>query len=251
MIDLSIEETANEFLTPGNDYNFCVRVWNIDSKIYVNRLNAIGFSGMKNVLDAGFGLGQWTLAIASVNDNVEGIEFDENRYNFVTNLFTKQGFNNISLKLGSVEQLPYEDNSFDGIFSYSVILCTDYKKTLEEFYRVLKPGGILYFNTNGLGWYLFNLLKGHNDSADFSSHKMSINAIEASLKYFATGEVTPEACLITPNYVILQDISKIGFENVKFGPEGTLDFHKKNPVSFFKGEYEGHEGVTEYVVQKK
>ena len=49
---------------------------------------------------------------------------------------------------GSALDLPYEDNSFDAIFSHHVIEHVgDHEKHLQEAARVLKPGGAFYVGT--------------------------------------------------------------------------------------------------------
>lgn len=46
--------------------------------------------------------------------------------------------------LGSIEKLPYKDSTFDFIYCFSVIQLIDNDRAIiEEFYRVLKPGGKL------------------------------------------------------------------------------------------------------------
>ena len=46
--------------------------------------------------------------------------------------------------LGSIDKLPYKDNTFDFIYCFSVIqFIDDDRAVIEEFYRVLKPGGKL------------------------------------------------------------------------------------------------------------
>jgi ubiquinone/menaquinone biosynthesis C-methylase UbiE/uncharacterized protein YbaR (Trm112 family) len=47
----------------------------------------------------------------------------------------------IQLQLGNAEQLPYQDNSFDGVFHLGGInFFSDQKKAIEELIRVAKPG---------------------------------------------------------------------------------------------------------------
>lgn len=47
----------------------------------------------------------------------------------------------IQLQLGNAEQLPYQDNSFDGVFHVGGInFFNDKKKAIEEMIRVAKPG---------------------------------------------------------------------------------------------------------------
>ncbi|WEG14280.1 class I SAM-dependent methyltransferase [Pullulanibacillus sp. KACC 23026] len=50
----------------------------------------------------------------------------------------------VHLVQGDVQQLPFEERSFDAIFAESVTVFTDYKRTLKEYARVLKSGGVLY-----------------------------------------------------------------------------------------------------------
>ena len=51
---------------------------------------------------------------------------------------------NISFIEGDAENLPFESNSIDCLtISYGFRNISNYEKALEEFYRVLKPGGIL------------------------------------------------------------------------------------------------------------
>lgn len=54
---------------------------------------------------------------------------------------------NIELINGLAEDLPFEENSFDMVSSYAFIHhVKDYKKVLEEAYRVLKKDGIYYID---------------------------------------------------------------------------------------------------------
>ena len=53
-----------------NDADFFKRVWNTNIEIYSNRLKAIGFENQEKVLDAGFGMGQWIIALSELNTNV-------------------------------------------------------------------------------------------------------------------------------------------------------------------------------------
>ena len=51
---------------------------------------------------------------------------------------------------GDAEELPFADDSFDMLFSnLTVQWSMDLEKTFNEFRRVLKPGGVLFFTTLG------------------------------------------------------------------------------------------------------
>ena len=53
----------------------------------------------------------------------------------------------VELKIGNAEDLPYENESIDHVNCQGVIHHTpNTKKCIEEFYRVLKPGGTLCFS---------------------------------------------------------------------------------------------------------
>ncbi|HMO18890.1 MAG TPA: class I SAM-dependent methyltransferase [Oligoflexia bacterium] len=235
----------------GNDADFAKRVWSTDPEIYLNRLKAINFNNFDKVLDAGCGVGQWTLALSKLNKSIEAIEYCPNRFSFCKNLVTELNFKNVNFTEGSIESLPFDDAHFDAIFCYSVIFLTDFKKALKEFSRVLKVGGTLYLNANGLGWYLYNLIVGHNDTGNFNSKKMAIESISNSINYYALGKVNPGNSLIMPKQVTIHHLKEVGFVVNKIGPEGTISFSDIIPKSFFKGEYFDDEGVYELVATKQ
>ncbi|MED4203958.1 class I SAM-dependent methyltransferase [Neobacillus mesonae] len=52
----------------------------------------------------------------------------------------------IQLIQGSVEEIPFQDNTFDMVLCESVLAFVNKPKALKEYYRVLKPGGRLIAN---------------------------------------------------------------------------------------------------------
>lgn len=118
---------------------------------YTNRLKRLAFSG-KRVLDAGCGMGQYSIALAHVFEQVEGIDHNAFRLGIAEKMCTAMGLHNVRFQKGSVEALPYADGDFDAVFCYGVIMFTDVAQTLRECYRVLAPGGMLYVCLNGDGW---------------------------------------------------------------------------------------------------
>jgi ubiquinone/menaquinone biosynthesis C-methylase UbiE len=130
------------------------------SETYIRRL---GFKG-ERLLDAGCGVGNWTMWLAAGFKKVEALEFSRSRLEFCRGLFQKLNLNNITCQEGSIEDLPYEDESFDAIFCNGVIFLTDYQKSLKELYRVLKPGGKIYLSYDGLAWWNYLLYeRGPNE----------------------------------------------------------------------------------------
>ncbi|MBK9249262.1 MAG: class I SAM-dependent methyltransferase [Ignavibacteria bacterium] len=62
-----------------------------------------------------------------------------------------------NLQLADAENMPFDDNSFDAVYSFGVIHHTpNIQKTIEETYRILKPGGqaiISVYNRNSAHYY--------------------------------------------------------------------------------------------------
>jgi ubiquinone/menaquinone biosynthesis C-methylase UbiE len=249
---LTIRDLAHRYLSHDKDREFCERVWATPDEKYTNRLLNIGFNNMADVLDAGSGLGQWTVALRKLNKHVKTIEVQKDRLEFTKAAATELGIGNIEFFHGSIENLPFDDQSLDGIFSYSVILFTDYRKTLKEFHRVLRPGGKLYFNTNGMGWYIYNLIDQHNSTSSFSSRQMAIDAMQNTIRYYASGEYTPGHGIIMPKELILGELPGYGFEVVAEGDEGTINLTPGIEINpFFKGKYYNMDGVYEVLCRKK
>jgi len=65
-------------------------------------------------------------------------------------IIDQEGYN-IDIKLSDMRSLPFNDESFDAVFSFHVIYHTDSKgiiKVISEIYRVLKPNGEVFLNFN-------------------------------------------------------------------------------------------------------
>jgi SAM-dependent methyltransferase len=244
-----VEEKAEEL--SGNEKGFFLRVWKTDAEVYINRLKAIGFSGLGAVLDAGCGYGQWSIHLAAINKQVHCIDFDPNRINILSAIAEQVKADNLKAMVGSIEAIEFPDNTFDAVFSYSVLLMTDYKKAVKEFLRVLKPNGKLYICSNGLGWYLHNILTGHNSSTDFDARQMGIETIENTFDYLATGVKRPGTQIVIPGRQLRKELENNGFTVISLNGDGefTVD-NTIQPHSFFQGTYLSAEGVYELIAEK-
>ncbi len=74
----------------------------------------------------------------------------------------------INYKVGVAESLPYQDNTFDVVICVDVLEHVyDYRQVVSEIYRVLKPGGIFFYDTINRNfqsrlmmiWLMENLLR--------------------------------------------------------------------------------------------
>jgi SAM-dependent methyltransferase len=235
----------------GNDREFFLRVWSTDNNLYKKRLKAIGFTKLNKVLDAGCGFGQWAATLAELNNSVWAIDNCEIRVTLLQEISELLALNNLHASVGSIEQIDFPDAEFDAVFCYSVILFTDYKRVVKEFMRVLKPGGKLYICANGLGWYLHNILSGHNASNNFDSKNMGIKAIENTFSYLSNGQRTLGEQIVIPGKDLASELVRNNFTIEGLNGEGQYSIDRSiNPVSFFKDEYFGTEGVYEIVATK-
>lgn len=91
----------------------------------------------QKILEIGCGRGEFLNEFALYGLEAHGVDLSDYCLNFFPNLNFKK--NDLSK-----EKLPYEDNSFDIIYSKSVIEHFYYpEKIFVEIYRVLKPGGVV------------------------------------------------------------------------------------------------------------
>jgi arsenite methyltransferase len=97
------------------------------------------------VLDLGSGSGMDTFIAAlkvGKSGHVTGIDMTEEQLEKATRLASENKFDNVTFVKGYLENLPFEDASFDIVISNGVInLCPDKEKVFAEVSRVLKPNG--------------------------------------------------------------------------------------------------------------
>lgn len=236
-----------------NDKSFIKRIYYEGIEKYVDRLKAIGFSGNKHVLDAGCGYGQWSLALALLNEKVSACDISNVRADFLSDLVHQLNLDNLNLIVSGIDEMPYENNTFDAVFCYGVIFLTPWRKSLAELVRVLKPGGKVYVNANGLGWYMFLWEAEHNKTADYDPKALAAQTLNDTLKYEREGEHNNNVSLVIEPNDLIAELEKFGFKDFQLASEGCLhlDHAAAKPKPFFKGKYKGLTGVFEMVAQKK
>ena len=124
----------NHFLSLGIDI-----YWR---RKFIQNLNIL--SG-QTVLDVACGTGDIGFEILK-KYNIELINLDlsKNMLNIAKKKAKKKRFENIQFIQGDAEILPFENKSVDCLtIAYGFRNIAHYEKALEEFYRVLKPDGIL------------------------------------------------------------------------------------------------------------
>ncbi|WP_017548935.1 demethylmenaquinone methyltransferase [Salinicoccus carnicancri] len=96
------------------------------------------------ILDVCCGTGDWTIQLAekAPGADVTGLDFSGNMLEVAKGKVEDHG--NITLLQGNAMDLPFEDDSFNFVtIGFGLRNLPDYRQAIEEFHRVLIPGGVL------------------------------------------------------------------------------------------------------------
>lgn len=95
----------------------------------------------QKILEGGCGLGPYLIRLRQLGYDVEGIDYNEGPIRKILSFDPK-----LPVRVGDVTQIPYPDSHFGGYLSLGVIehFAEGPQKAIQEAYRVLKPGGVLY-----------------------------------------------------------------------------------------------------------
>ena len=224
---------VREEISSARDRAFFDRVWATPFHVYLNRIRAIGFVALGRVLDIGCGFGQWTLALACLNEHVVGLDISRERVRAARVIADALHMERIQFQAGSIEEVSIEESRFDGVFSYSALYCTDFRCSFRKIHHMLRRNGVFYFSTNDLGWYIYNILDEHNSSSDYNSREKAIEAIQNTICYFA-GEMWETGIpVIMPKHMILNELRKAGFEIISEGADGNININGVEDVTSF------------------
>ncbi|WP_213531909.1 class I SAM-dependent methyltransferase [Paenibacillus cisolokensis] len=99
--------------------------------------------GDLRILEVGCGTGKTACYLAGQGFRVTALDRHPLMLEKAKKRAEKEGITDIEWIQGDVQELPFDNESFDVVYAESVTIFTDIPKSLEEYYRVLKPGGRL------------------------------------------------------------------------------------------------------------
>lgn len=136
------ESFAKEFDSKMNMYDTLKRV----SVFFDECLRAEDLRG-KKLLDAGCGTGWFSKKAVERGATVTSMDLGENLLAEVAKKCNSERV------VGSILEMPFEDNTFDYVISSEVIEhVPEPYKAIREIYRVLKPGGVMVLSTPNKFW---------------------------------------------------------------------------------------------------
>jgi len=107
---------------------------------FFKTLDLLKLTGRERVLEVGasFGWASWRFA----GRGCDVVAVDISEYTAAADLYFEADGSYFERMMADMNQLPFQDNTFDIIFSHSVIHhCQDLGKLFKEFKRLLRPGG--------------------------------------------------------------------------------------------------------------
>lgn len=134
----SLEKTWDKQTDYLNHWQF--RKKNLHNNTLINWLKQIPKG---KVLDAGCGLGQYTIYSSKLGYNATGIDISKKCLELARKNLKKYKVK-AKLIFGDVRKLPFKDNSFNAVISTGVVEhFPETQKAIDEAYRVLRSGGEL------------------------------------------------------------------------------------------------------------
>jgi len=109
----------------------------------------------KKVLEVGVGVGTDHLELAKAGAILTGIDITPRSIELTKKNLKLHGYHS-DLLVADAENLPFEDETFEVVYSFGVLLSVpNTQKAIDEIYRVLKPGGkaiITLYHKYSLFW---------------------------------------------------------------------------------------------------
>jgi len=141
LVYLSQKATPEFWDECWDDAEFKKTVMGVSSRSYVKRMTEKFLPTGSKILEGGCGRGQYVYALQKWGYDSYGVDFAPQTVKKIQELFPE-----LKVTLGDVRDLPYEDNCFDGYWSFGVIehFYEGFEPITKEMARVVKPGGFIF-----------------------------------------------------------------------------------------------------------
>lgn len=237
----------NQNISFPRELSFQWRVTARPLQDYIRRLQDINFEGLDKVVDFGCGYGQWSFALAELNESVVAVDINEDRLTSARKTAIRKGITNIDFVNLNEFDKKYMKHQFDGFFSYSVMHLMAEKDFFSIIDKALKRSGKFYVTGNSIGWYLMCLFNNPNASWDYSPRRMAALALLRNMFKLRSFNYKGEFHQITSDKKIQSMSKKFGLTIEISDIEGS----KSDPsLRFFKSPYKRIEYVREYTGKK-
>lgn len=124
-----------------DDLEFKKTVTGVSSRSYVKKITEKFLKPESKILEGGCGRGQYVYALQKWGYQAEGLDFAPETVKKIQDLFPE-----LKITLGDVRSLPFEDNTFDGYWSFGVIehFYEGFDTIASEMSRVVRTGGFVF-----------------------------------------------------------------------------------------------------------
>lgn len=178
-------------------YSRVQRINNQTKDVWLTPLN---IKPNSKILEVGCGSGHFTNFIKEQFPTAEvvGIDLD---YNHIQ--FAKEHSNGVTYMCADINDLPFESNSFDVVFSHTVVEHLPFKNFITEQKRVLKPNGKIV---------VFEVEPKNKHVSPFTYLKDEIYAILDKIEIDDSGRTNVGGNVVIP-HEFLKNLELEGFEN--------------------------------------
>lgn len=196
----------------------------------------------KDILDIGCGTGSSSRKLKSVfsGSKVRGIDLSEGMVEQAK--LSNSFFKKIDYQVSDADELPFENNTFDLVFSNLTLQwLPNLKVTFKELNRVLKPGGLIIFSTLGPDT-LIELKQSWQQVDQFVhvNHFLDMHIVGDQVFQSNFENVVMDRDIITLTYKtvlgLMKDLKGIGAHNLN--DKRYKGLMGKSRFNQFKNEYE-------------
>jgi ubiquinone/menaquinone biosynthesis C-methylase UbiE len=202
------------------------------SRLYDRMTKGIIHSYLKDcqcVLDAGTGTGRFAIYLAQRGINVVAIDSSRDMVAIARKKAEREGYHHqIQFLVADIENLPFQDSSFDGVCSIIVLIhLAERGYAVSELSRVLKPGGMAVLDVPGRLSRAYGALANLMGRTTFQDYHYKMKEIQNLLRDSSVELVERRALGKLPRPIIHLFLCRLnlkflrgaigGFEKLNFG----------------------------------